>query len=65
MFGGWKGSDISISNDCHINLNSFCNFPSSYNNGFTNGQASYTTICGQTDGYAFKVIEYEVFKLIF
>lgn len=50
--------DIYIANDCQNAASSFCNFPNCYNNGFTAGQTSYTTICGQPNSYAFKVIEY-------
>jgi hypothetical protein len=64
-FGG--GHDIQISDKCNENNSSYTNFPSSYNlasNPYTNNQTSYTAFCGATSGRNFKVIEYEVYKLI-
>jgi hypothetical protein len=65
IFGG--SGDIAIYDKCNQSNGSYTNFPNSYNlasNPYTNNQASYTAFCGATSGYNFKVIEYEVYKVI-
>ena len=64
-FGG--GHDIYLSDKCNENNGSYTNFPHSYNlasNPYTNNQASHTAFCGAASGKNFKVIEYEVYKVI-
>lgn len=52
VFGG--GSDLNISNNCHLNEDSYSNFPHSYDGD----DASTTSLFGS---YNFTVMEYEVF----
>jgi hypothetical protein len=60
-FGG--GHDIYIADKCNANSSSYSNFPTNfnYNGQYTNGQASYTAFSG---GYNYRVVEYEVFRVI-
>ena len=61
--GGGNGCDLYLSDKCNAN-NNVANFPTSYNNGkYQNNQQSYTAFTGQTNGYNFKVKQYEVFKV--
>ena len=63
-FGG--GHDIYISDKCNANTNSYSSFPTSFNCNdlYSKGQASYTAFCGATNEYNYKVLEYEVFRVI-
>ena len=65
IFGG--GADLSIHNNCNSNNYSYANFPTTYNlegpKKYINGQQSYTAFCGSTNGYNFRVEEYEVFAV--
>ena len=60
-FGGGS-PDIWASDNCNTSNTSWANFPTNYNvegpNKYTNSQASYTAMCGATNGYNFKVTEY-------
>ena len=64
-FGG--GADIYIGDKCNIEKNSRANFPYTYNreggNKLGNNQTTWTMFSGATNGYKFKVVEYEVFRL--
>ena len=64
IFGG--GYDMYISNDCNSNINSYANFPFTYNraggNKLKKGKDTWRMFSGG-DTYHFKVVEYEVFKL--
>lgn len=64
IFGA--GNDIVIHNKCNENNSSSANFPTSYNFGslYTNSQASYTAFSGAANGKNFKVMEYEVYRVI-
>ena len=65
-FGGY---DIYICNNSNINGSSYANFPTNYNiqgpNIYVNDQPSKTAFCGATNGHNFKVIEYEVYQVIY
>ena len=57
--------DLYLYDKCNANNSSQAYFPHSYNNGkYQNNQQSYTAFSGQTNGYQFKVKQYEVFKLV-
>jgi hypothetical protein len=62
-------SDLSISDNCDTKNTSFTTFPTSYNleKGvkYRQGQDSWQAFCGPSKGQNFKVVEYEVFKVIF
>ena len=61
-----SGGDIYISDKCNANTNSYSSFPTSFNCNdlYSKGQASYTAFCGATNEYNYKVLEYEVFRVI-
>ena len=63
-FGG--GCDLYIADKCNQNSNSYAIFPTSYNCGskYQKNQQSYTLFSGATNGYKFRVIEYEVFEVV-
>ena len=67
VFGGTTKSDIYVADDCNNNRNSYGNFPSVYNRAggdkMVRNQDSYRMFSGATDGYQFRVVEYEVFKV--
>jgi len=60
------GCDLYIADKCNQNNNSFAYFPTSYNCGskYQQNQQSYTLFSGATNGYNFRVIEYEVFEVV-
>ena len=62
-FGG--GHDLCLRDSCNI-YSSSANFPYSYNraeNKIANSQESYANFSGATNGYNFRVVEYEVFQV--
>ncbi len=63
VYGG--GHDLCIADKCNQN-NSGANFPTSYNCGskYQQNQQTYTLFSGATNGYNFRVIEYEVFEVV-
>ena len=54
MFGG--GADLCIASNCHMNMESYSNFPHSYH-----GDRSMCSIL--MGDYSFIVTDYEVFSL--
>jgi hypothetical protein len=66
-FGG--GSDLFIADGCNANSNSQAYFPHTYNregsNKIANCQQSYIDFCGVPSGRNFRVVEYEVFRVLF
>ena len=66
-FGG--GSDFFISDACHNNRSSYANFPYTYNkegeNKYANNQDSYKLFSGSTKDYNFRVVEYEIFRVVY
>ncbi len=64
VYGG--GYDLCIADKCNQNNGSAANFPYSYNCGskYEMNQQSYTLFSGATNGYKFRVIEYEVFEVL-
>ena len=67
LFGG--GYDLRISDDCNSNNNSYSNFPFTYNfegsNKIVINQQSWTNFIGATNGSNFRVVDYEVFRVVF
>ncbi len=63
-YGG--GNDLYIADKCNQNKDSYANFPWSYNCGskYERNQQSYTLFSGATNGYNFRVVEYEVFEVL-
>ena len=63
MFGH---GDLFLYNHCNLyNSGTYAYFPTSYSNEkYVNSHNSYMAFTGQKNGYTFKVIEYEVFKVI-
>jgi hypothetical protein len=63
------GHDLYIADDCNANSCSHANFPSTYNregsSKIKNSQQSYTDFCGAPSGHNFRVLEYEVFRVLF
>ena len=63
------GNDLRIWDDCNSNNNSYSNFPVTYNfegsNKIVNNQQSWTNFSGATNGYNFRVVDYEVFRVVF
>ena len=64
------GPTFGVGNDIHIGDGekiSYANFPYTYNreggNKLGNNQTTWTMFSGATNGYNFKVVEYEVFRL--
>ena len=74
-FGGYGnivfgvGNDLFISDDCNSNNKSYSNFPKTYNfegsNKIVHNQQSYTNFSGATNGWNFRVVDYEVFRVVF
>ena len=66
-FGG--GFDLYIRDACQNNRDSYANFPYSYNkegeNKYTNNQDSYKLFSGSTSDRYFRVVEYEVFRVVY
>lgn len=65
VFGG--GFDISISNQCNKNEDSFTSFPSSYNaedTQLTKGDYANELLTGEKSQY-FSVKDYEVYQISF
>ncbi len=63
VYGGY---DLVIVDNCNQNNKSYANLPTSYNCGskYEKNQQSYTLFSGATNGYNFRVIEYEVFEVV-
>ena len=63
-FGG--GHDLRLADSCNNPNSSYANFPSTYNraeNKISNSQESYANFSGATNGWNFRVVEYEVFQV--
>ena len=64
-----NGHDLCIADGCHNNKSSYANFPYQYNkegdNKYTNSQDSYKLFSGATSGHSFRVVEYEVFRVVY
>lgn len=64
-----NGHDLHISNDCYNNRLSCANFPTQYNKEgeakYINNQESYRMFSGATSGHFFRVVEYEVFSVVY
>ena len=69
VFGNGNGCDLLISDACHNNRISQTNFPTQYNkegeNQYINNQDSYKLFSGSTSGKDFRVVEYEVFRVVY
>ena len=66
IFGG-DFSDLFIADRCHNNNQSYSNFPMVYNGEqtkFTNGESSYHAFSGAKGDRHFRVLEWEVFKIV-
>jgi hypothetical protein len=64
-FGG--GHDLYISHCCNSNTGSYANFSYSYNtadNKYKNDQTAFTALSGCPSGFNFRVVEYEVFRVV-
>ena len=59
-------ADIAISDQCNEREESMTNFASSFNNDdiYQSDQLARSSLCGVRDGRHFRVLEYEVFKVI-
>ena len=68
-FGNVFHSDLCIWDDCNSNNKSYSNFPKTYNfegsNKIVHNQQSYTNFSGATNGRNFRVVDYEVFRVMF
>ena len=65
IFG--KNNDLRIADNCNKSNKSLANFPWTYNREnkkYVRGQESYCDFSGATQGYNFRVEEYEVFKVV-
>jgi len=64
VFGG--GSDLAVTNLCHMNLTSCTNFPFSYNcdGKYHYNQEAWKALTGVSEGKFFKIKEYEVYRVI-
>lgn len=65
MFG--NGFDLAIYDQCNVSNNSFTCAGISYNTidyKYKNDQASWTALSGSSNGRNFRVVEYEVFRVI-
>jgi hypothetical protein len=66
---GAGSSDLFIADGCDANTNSYASFPHTYNregsNKIVQSQQSYTDFSGAIVGYNFRVVEYEVFQVLF
>ena len=67
LFGG-TSPDLGISDDCNKGTN-HGSFPTSYNlasgDKLQTGKESYKRFTGAADNINFKIVEYEVFKVIY
>ena len=67
-YGPIMGDDIGISDECNKNSSSKAYFPNVYNRAghakIERNQNSYQMFSGATNGYGFRVSEYEIFKVI-
>jgi hypothetical protein len=65
-FGSGNDSDLCIRDKCNQNSNSSADMPDSYNCGskYQRNQQTWTLFSGATNGYKFRVIEYEVFEVL-
>ena len=62
------GHDLYLADNCNINTSSYANFPYCYNraeNKITRNQESYNIFSGAPSGYNFRVLEYEVFQVLY
>jgi hypothetical protein len=62
------GFDLYIADGCNANRDSCANFPHTYNregDKIKRNQQSYTDFCGAPSGKYFRVLEYEVFRVLF
>jgi hypothetical protein len=63
------GHDLYIADGCNANSKSHANFPWTYNregsSKIKNSQQSKTDFCGALSGCSFRVLEYEVFRVLF
>ncbi len=63
-----SGHDLVITNQCQNANSCYANFPNCYNyegeNKYVVHQDTYKAFSGATKGYNFRVIEYEVFRVI-
>ena len=68
-YGPCFGGDICIVDDCDKNRSSYAMFPSSFNKEgpikYPQNQESYHLFSGAKDGYYFKILEWEVFRIEF
>ena len=64
-----SGYDLYIADKCNTNTNSKTSFPSTYNlegeEKFVQNEESYETFSGAKKDGNFRVVEYEVFRLIY
>ena len=58
--------DLAICDKCNLKADSMTNFASSFNNDdiYQNDQLAWSSLCGVRDGKHFRVLEYEVFRVI-
>ena len=63
VFGG---GDLAICNRCDVTNDSMTNFASSFNfeDMYRSDQEAWSSLCGVKKGNHFKVVEYEVFKVV-
>ena len=63
MFGN---SDFYLCDNCHTSNSSYCGFPTAYegNNKYERNQQAYTAFGGMPSSYHFRVVEYEVFRVV-
>lgn len=67
LFGGEKYRDFAISDQCNNNKSSGIYQFFTYNTEdkkFQNNQTAHRAILGSTEGYRFRVLEYEVFRVV-
>lgn len=63
VFG--SGHDLAICDEAHVQANSFCDFPTSFMAGYNKGQESIRAFSGQSRGSSFRLLEWEVFEILF
>jgi hypothetical protein len=67
VFGG--GFDLCIADNCYGSASSYSSFPTTYNregsSKIEDSQQSYTDFCGAPSGFYFRVVKYEVFRVLF
>jgi hypothetical protein len=64
-FGG--GHDLRVGDQCDTNNNSWAGCITSYNTAnerYQNNQSTYKAISGVASGCNFRIVEYEVFKVV-